>query len=550
MISSSIITILIIILKSLACIAFITTLSTFPWMYTDTYIGRDMSLGLFTICNFKGCSHIAPDCSTDFGSNVLRNCPMFNTFRITIIISFILIAMDTVLEYIMMIVSTTDMIKKYVSINIYSLYSAVACIIMSISLATYFGYTTVIGGEAVSFIPLTSLTFYSFIISFGIYMIAMITKYITMTRDTVARMILNLFIGLIIFSTIFMAIFFPIELYPLIGEDEVSSEISQSVYMVTLDSDIMSNTNNNNNNNNNNKLFEPVTIAFFGDSFLGFSTIELYNILKNVDQVEAIAPIGDLDYEKDPQGWIDQIINVFGSSIPIFMIAGNHDVVLWQDYQQVLRKYWTENGQSRYCNGIIGARHVCIYKGILITQLAIGDLTQIEYPNWLNQTLLNQAERYPDYWKVVTWHHNANAYQLATDGTLTTTVYDIARQYKTISFAGHNHVYARTKLMQQYADPPLISTRPDFNNATHVKISNGENIHIVVGTGGRQVQTTSESLRNMSYWQTTLTAETSNPIFRSGVVVCTFYYQGQQDTTYCYLRDLDGNKRDEFYMYM
>jgi hypothetical protein len=95
----------------------------------------------------------------------------------------------------------------------------------------------------------------------------------------------------------------------------------------------------------------------------------------------------------------------------------------------VLEQRYARLGQAEHCEGVVGINNVCFYKGLLMLESGIGELSGQNDPEYVNfaETAFQQ---YADYgWKLMSMHKNQRELQLCTkSSTNGYNIYEIARK--------------------------------------------------------------------------------------------------------------------------
>jgi hypothetical protein len=297
-------------------------------------------------------------------------------------------------------------------------------------------------------------------------------------------------------------------------------------------------------------LTEPFTVAFIGDMNVGVATGSLFQRI--APSLDLLILLGDLDYFPNPDAWIAQLDAFFPIDFPILVSAGNHDIGVWGAYQSILKKRWRLSGLDQVCEGVIGIQFHCHLGGIHWVQGAPAN-TPLNFTDYLVE-VVSEAVNAPTYWtdplgewKVCIWHLNHVLYQLTNqDDPVPLEVYDLCRGQGALTVAGHDHLYARTKVMSNFAQT-TVSTNP-FNNQTQVWIQPGETIHVVTGVGGHAVDEPYPTLVTNPWWEVTM-GQSHDPPVHAAALVCTFRFQGLINQTRCQEIDVTGTLLDEFRLY-
>ncbi len=294
----------------------------------------------------------------------------------------------------------------------------------------------------------------------------------------------------------------------------------------------------------------PYTVAFLGDTNVGPATGMLFQRIRPF--IDALVHVGDMDYFPNPDAWEAQLDQFFPPDFPILWVAGNHEMPRWRGYQTRLKARWARSGLDTLCTGIVGVEHHCHLPGLHVIQ-GTPSGSQLNFTQYLLETIA-QFPQAPHFWTdpegewiVCAWHHNNQLFQLTTiTDDVPLSVYDTCRTQGALTIAGHDHLYERTKVLQQFG-PPVVSTN-GLNNATHVHLKPGETIHVVSGAGGHSIYEPDPTLLAQPWWQLAI-GQSSRPMIHAAALVCTFRWQGLPSQARCQEIDADGTILDEFMMY-
>lgn len=130
-------------------------------------------------------------------------------------------------------------------------------------------------------------------------------------------------------------------------------------------------------------------------------------------------------------------------------------------------------------------------------------------------------------------------------------VYSICKDYSALIVTGHSHNYARSHTIEEMATQAVAERceRTDcIYNLTDVSMVSPFTAYysldqvVVSGLGGRAIVEEDVELSSSNHW-----ASTFDDTF--GVMYCKFNFNGNNDLTYCYFKDIAGNEQDTFYLY-
>lgn len=277
-----------------------------------------------------------------------------------------------------------------------------------------------------------------------------------------------------------------------------------------------------------------VRIAFFGDQGVSHGAKSVLHMVKDF-QADYVVHLGDFDYYDMPRLFRLQYTSILSEDYPYFAVMGNHDLRRVEGYQDVLRESLSNSLASDFCEGDIGLNYYCIYKGVLIVYSTVGVLgsNHVEY-------ISSVFERFRHVrFKVCAWHKNQAAYQTGHKRDETGYgVYDLCRQYGAIIATGHEHSYARTKIMSSFEEKTVAS-----HDTESVTVKPGETFAIVSGLGGRSIRPWEKGHERDEWWASLASA--SNGV-NYGALFCDFFANNSVDQVYCAFIDISGQVWDSF----
>eukprot|EP00835_Amoeboradix_gromovi_P005634 NODE_550_length_6834_cov_0.214402.p1 type:complete len:450 gc:universal NODE_550_length_6834_cov_0.214402:2052-703(-) len=270
---------------------------------------------------------------------------------------------------------------------------------------------------------------------------------------------------------------------------------------------------------------ESVRLAFFGDSGADDPAHKVLQMIKDWG-ADAIVHLGDFDYEDNPSKFL-KMINDEVPKIPYLAVIGNHDLPKWTEYQTLLSSRMANNNVA--CQGEYGVKMNCNVKGINILLSGVGTFGS-NHEGYLEQELKKS-----DGWSICGWHKNQHLYQMGhKNDEVGYAVYDICREHGALIFTGHEHSYARTKVMKQFEHQIVAS-----HDTKTMKISPGDTFAIVSGLGGRTIRKWENDSNKYPWWSTFLTEDNDAQF---GAVLCEFW----GFTAECVFKDIDRKLRDSF----
>lgn len=289
--------------------------------------------------------------------------------------------------------------------------------------------------------------------------------------------------------------------------------------------------------NNNKKKIAPadnLKVAFISDQDINENSKNVLRLIKG-EGASMIINAGDLNYQGDTKGWEKSINEILGDDYPYFIVRGNHDYRKWSDYQISFKKRLEKIEGVSY-EGDLGVKSVITYKGIRLIFLGgMRSSLQKEYEKYLSRQLTSDN----DYiWEIVAWHKNQRLLQVGDKkDEASYDLYDIAREEGAIIATGHNHLYARTKLMASFKDQQVES---ESNTLT---IDKGYTFAFTNGLGGKSIDTQDTDLADNPWWAAIYSKDQGA---NYGALFITFSPAGQTNSATGYFKDIDGKIIDEF----
>ena len=285
-------------------------------------------------------------------------------------------------------------------------------------------------------------------------------------------------------------------------------------------------------------------VAFIGDQSIGPSAIAVLKLIKD-EGTHMVLHQGDFDYEDDPDRWDRQISDVLGSDFPYFASIGNHDVNELKGYQEKLYDRLKKNPDA-VCNGDLGVKASCTYKGLFFIFVAPGIIGS-DYDSFIKKQLNDDDSM----WRICSWHVDmreeawlplAGTQRIAEDLEATMKEYGIGWEiFESCKDGGaiianaHKHLYARSKTLINIENQTVDSEWSDLNK---LRVKEGATFAFVSGTGGSAI-TSSDKYYD---WSTNYVPLGST----HGALFCTFNAGGQPNKAYCYFKDVNGRIVDEF----
>ena len=272
-------------------------------------------------------------------------------------------------------------------------------------------------------------------------------------------------------------------------------------------------------------------VAFIGDQGLGPNAIAVLELIKD-EGAQMVLHQGDFDYKDDPGKWDRQISDVLGSDFPYFASIGHHDVNAWSGYQKKLNERLVKNSDA-VCNGDLGVKSSCSYRGLFFLLVAPGDYTSnSDYDSFIQKQLNDNDSN----WRICSWHNDMKAMQSEVKPNETGwEVYESCKNGGAIIANAHAHSYARSKTLIDFENQIVD---PEWSEPNKLRVMDGATFTFISGLGGMPV-----SGPEHYEWPVKYSSEQGAT---SGALFCTFNAGGQPNKAYCYFKNIDGRIIDEF----
>ncbi|MBI1985968.1 MAG: metallophosphoesterase [Rhodospirillales bacterium] len=293
---------------------------------------------------------------------------------------------------------------------------------------------------------------------------------------------------------------------------------------------------------------EPdLKVAFFGDQGLNARSQAVLRMVK-AEGADMILLLGDFDYHDDADAFDGQLTDVLGVDFPVFAAMGNHDVRAWPAYRQKLQGRLQRVAGVR-CEGDLGVRAACTYKGLFFALSAVGVWPEggtpadavAEQPAHAAY-IADALARSPARWKICAWHKNQHAMQVGRKPDETGwQVYETCRDAGAIIATAHEHSYSRTHLIATFADPPVVASTDST-----LRLAKGRTFAFVSGLGGRSARRLYRGTNGEApapWWASVYTRDNGAD---AGALFCTFNPGGRKDLAECVFKTIAGDVVDRF----
>lgn len=303
-----------------------------------------------------------------------------------------------------------------------------------------------------------------------------------------------------------------------------------------------------------------IKIASIGDTTVDASRIAMQ--IAKERGVDLFVVNGDLTYVADIEGFDNVLTEVLGDSFPVMITVGNHDTGIFTEYQKVIQDRYAryranvdELEDQEYtlkCEGMIGVSGECSFFNMALFFNGLGSTCSND--DFLNEELkdgLRRADRLNVLWRLVFIHKNQRLLQ--TGGKrdeVGWSAFENSLQYGAFVFNGHEHTYARTKQLHGVGPEP-----EDFVFPEEAEVYKGvEVINLDVnsfgvcsnGLGGKSIRDVEDDLEKNPWWAKTFHDASEN--INSGLQICEYGVDGQDNLAYCYFETTDGFVVDQYYV--
>ncbi len=288
-------------------------------------------------------------------------------------------------------------------------------------------------------------------------------------------------------------------------------------------------------------------VAFFGDQGLTDNARSVLRMVK-AEGAKMVLHLGDFDYHHDADAFDDQLTQILGADFPVFAVMGNHDVKAWPAYRRKLQER-LRRVPGAICDGDLGTRAACSYKGLFFALSAVGIWPDggspadavAEQPAHA-AFIANALARSPARWKICAWHKNQNAMQVGLKADETGwQVYETCRRAGAIIATAHEHSYSRTHLIAAFGDRPEIAS-----TESTLRLARGRTFAFVSGLGGHSARPLYGGKIDKPVDPWWAAVHTRDHGATAGALFCTFAPAGLKDIADCAFKTIAGDVVDRF----
>ena len=281
---------------------------------------------------------------------------------------------------------------------------------------------------------------------------------------------------------------------------------------------------------------QPLKVAFIGDQGSGSDPVDVLNLIA-AEGADMVLISGDFDYNNSPDSWDGKLTDALGADFPVFASPGNHDTDSWggsNGYQAKLMTRLSKIPEAS-CTGELGVQSACTYRGLFFILSGAGTIPNDEDNASHIAFITDQLAQSGAPFRICSGHKVQTKFQLGYRGNeVGWGPYEACREGGAIVATAHNHVYARTHLLDDFENQSIAST------SNTLVIEKGKSFVFISGLGGATVNGQSQ---NEPWWAAT---HTSDQGANFGALFCTFFPNGDPTRASCYFKDLDGTVPDQF----
>ncbi len=276
-------------------------------------------------------------------------------------------------------------------------------------------------------------------------------------------------------------------------------------------------------------------VAFIGDTHTGTNFKNVLKVVKN-EGASALFVQGDMAYAGSSAAtWWSNVEEILGSSFPVFIVQGNHDVGMWSNY---LPKAANHLGGATRTAGDHNAQYKTVFKGLAAATIKKGD-SAADIDDLLGSDT--------HLWKLCLWHQNQKEMQIGgKTSEMGWEVYSKCRQLGAIVVTAHEHSYERTKTLSSMSNQTVDSS---CSSRSSLCVGPGRTFVVVSGLGGEDVRDQTRCLPT-SYphgckneWGFIYASQQGA---KDGAMFITFNVDGNPKKAKGYFKNVNGGTVDNF----
>lgn len=290
-----------------------------------------------------------------------------------------------------------------------------------------------------------------------------------------------------------------------------------------------------------------LAVAFIGDQGLRDRSKAVLQLIAD-EGADVVIHAGDFDYQDNPDAWDAQINDILGANFPYFATVGNHDVAMWDGYQQKLEARLARiNGDA--CSGDLGVKSACEFRGLFFLLSGVGTLGS-EHTAYIGEQLtMNDS-----LWRVCAWHKNQSDMQVeGKDDEVGWGPYQECQEGGALIATGHAHTYSRTFTLTDLGN--AAAGHGAIGQPAQMQVGAGKTFVFVSGLAGQSKRDYNAADHDDDTWWATIYAggkyvkngiEISDFNYDVGALFIEFYVDNDPNKARGYFKTIEGEIIDEF----
>eukprot|EP01060_Flectonema_neradi_P039453 TRINITY_DN869_c0_g1_i1.p1 TRINITY_DN869_c0_g1~~TRINITY_DN869_c0_g1_i1.p1 ORF type:complete len:1324 (+),score=302.29 TRINITY_DN869_c0_g1_i1:49-4020(+) len=263
-------------------------------------------------------------------------------------------------------------------------------------------------------------------------------------------------------------------------------------------------------------------LGLIGDTSTGTDATRSFELMRDYG-VDIIVQNGDFDYNDEVSTW-ESFLNsnwFLHGKEHVLMSSGNHDVLVWSDYRDMLfgkmSAFLKSNCHGRdnhQLSSDYGTWMSCVFQEVHIVMIGWDEMqTPQTAASFVNSEFIGSTSTH----RVCVWHRPEGSLQPGhrhTSNYNSWLVYEACRENGAVVISGHSHLYSRTKKVTNFESKQVSNA-----DNTNISLNCGESVAIVSGMGGKGPDDNGP-YANEPYFETSYT--TSHGNVGNGVLICDF----------------------------